>query len=217
MRQSLALLALVASVSASACFGGSPGGANSLCDGSNPNAEPTLEAGTVVDGVNPATLLSQYWGTYGGTLTWAAGGQTTVTLTSSPDPAQSPISGECIGGEISVVFTYGIIALTSGDGGLLDDTTATTVGAALPGLPNGGSAGSSAVDADAQPGPWPASLESHLAVDVARYATSSYLMLDVDWPQGTGRPLSATLQFVGSPLQAPSQTDTILVASMTFP
>jgi hypothetical protein len=217
MRRPLALLALLASVSASACFGGSPDGAASPCDGPNPNAEPPLAAGTVVDGVNAAAWLSPYWGTYGGTLTWAAGGQTTVTLTSSPNPTPSPIFGECVGGAVPQVFTYGIVVLTSGDGGLLNDTAETIVGAALPGSPNGGSSGSSPISATAQPGPWQASLESHLAIDVARYAANSYLLLDVDWSPGADSPMSATLQFVGSPLQAPSQTDTILVASMTFP
>lgn len=217
MRPPLALLAVFLSAPASACLGGSEEGANSVCNGSNPNAEPALEAGTLVDGVNPATWLSQYWGTYSGTLTWATGGQTSVVMTSSPGPTQQPILGECIGGQITQVYTYGILVLTSGDGGLLDDTDTTIVGGPLPGLPYGGGPEPSAVSPDGQPGPWPESLEAHLGIDVARYAATSYLSLDVNWPVGTDRPLGATMQFVGSPLQAPTQTDTILIASMTFP
>jgi len=214
--RALALLALLASVSGPACFSGGPG-ARGPCSGSNPNAEPTLEAGTIVDGVDPAAWLSQYWGTYQGTLTWAAGGETTVTLTSSQDTAQPSVSGECIGGEITQVYAYGVLVLTTGDGGLLGDTIETIVGGPLPGLPSGGSPRPSAISASAQPGPWSGNLEAHLTVDVARYSTSSYLLLSVDWPLDTGRPVSASLEFIGSPLQAPSQTDMIQVASMTFP
>jgi hypothetical protein len=214
MSRVLAFVALLASASGPGCVLG--GSSQEGPCGANPNAEPALEAGTVVDGVDPAAWLSPYWGTYEGTLTWAAGGDTTVTLTSSHDTAQPSVYGECIGGQIDQVYEYGVLVLTTGDGGLLGDTVVTTVGAPLPGVPSGDPP-STAVFADALSAPWPGDLGAHLTVDVSRYAPSSYLLLSLDWPLNTRSPVSASLEFVGSPLQAPSQTDMIQVASMTFP
>jgi hypothetical protein len=56
-----------------------------------------------------------------------------------------------------------------------------------------------------------------MTVDFSRYSAESNVELLLEWPIGTGRPVGAKLIYEGYPLQAPGATDTILVATITFP
>lgn len=159
------------------------------------------------------TWLAQS-GTHQGTLTWASGGQTTATMTTS---AESPlvVSGYCVGGDVVEVNTYGNITVTSADGGL-DYATTTIMGGNLPAYAEA-HVGQSAISPSGVPPPWKGDLAAHFPVDLSRYGTDASLELTVDWPLSTKEPTGAHLDFVGTPLQAPGSQDTILIATITFP
>jgi hypothetical protein len=209
MRRALSTLMLLAAPSVPACLDEDPG-TGVTCT----SYEVAVNSSTRLDGRDPVAWLEPYWGRYEGTLTWSAGGQTSVVMTTSLDETQ-PVTGECNGGRITDVYGVGLVALTSADGGvdLMQDTN---VGGPFPG-PLAGDPVPSAVSDLGIGLPAPAGIAAHAAIDFARYSTESNFDLEIDWPEGSTRPLGATLTFFGYPTQAPGQTDQVLVASITFP
>ena len=200
-------------LSASACLDGSQQAGP--CGGGASDKQIPLSSGELVDGVDPQAWVGRFWGTHQGTLTWAAGGQSAATLTTSLDTTQSTISGYCIGGAVIDVYAYGDLVLTSADGGLSYRTVG-IVGGPLPVMSNGGAPAPSAIGDTEIPPPWSGNIVAHLTVDLARYTSDSSLKLSVDWSLEAMKPSSARLEFVGHPLQATGSTDTILVASIVF-
>jgi hypothetical protein len=212
MHDRIFLLFLAASASTPACVAAHPtsdNGPKAECQ-----ANVTLDAGDRVGDLDPVAWTAQYWGSYQGSLVWAAGGQTAVNLTTSQETGQ-PITGDCLGGKIRDVYTYGRVVLASADGGL-NVTYSMIVGGPLPDSPTFSMSPSafsaSGIAASAQ-----SPLASHTTIDFSRYSAESDFALFLDWPTDTAKPLSAELLFEGYPLQAPGAMDTILVSTITFP
>jgi hypothetical protein len=212
MRKEIPFLLVAVSIFAPACFVASLTSDNGTA--AECKADVTLQAGDRVQDLDPMAWLAQYWGSYQGTLVWAAGGQTTVDMTTAQEPG-APVTGQCLGGRIGAVYTYGNVVLASADGGL-NATYSTIVGGALPGSPPA-SVSSSAFSVSGMPVSAQSPLASHMTVDFSRYSAESNVELLLEWPIGTGRPVGAKLIYEGYPLQAPGATDTILVATITFP
>lgn len=212
MRKEIPFLLVAASMSAPACFvvgQTTDNGTEATC-----TADVTVAPGDRVQGLDPMVWIAQYWGSYQGTLVWAAGGQTTVDMTTAQETGAA-VTGQCLGGRIGAVYTYGNVVLTSADGGL-NTTYTTIVGGALPGSPPA-SVSSSAFSVSGMPVSAQSPLAAHMTVDFSRYSADSNVELFLKWPIGTARPVGAQLIYEGYPLQAPGSTDTILVATITFP
>lgn len=213
MHKEIPILLLLLSGSAPACVIASHSGQGS---GDACQADVTLHAGDRIRGLDVMAWLAQYWGTHTGTLTWAAGGQTTVDMTTALDPGEPQVTGQCLGGgQILDVYAYGRVVLKSADGGLNDMYT-TIVGGPLPDSPLASTnpsafAGSGLLVTAESP------IASHMTIDFSRYSAASNLGVYIDWPVSTAKPRSVQLTYEGYPIQAPGSTDYILVATITFP
>jgi hypothetical protein len=202
-------LAGILAIPASVFLGCAGHGQPSACNGPT----TTFQPGERVRGYDPASVLAPYWGTFHGTLTWTAGGQTSLVVTSAQMPNE-PLHGACNGNQLNEVYTYGTVTLVTGDGGL-NDAFVTIVGARFPDTPECcvSLPTPPVVPSVSPPTSWSA-LSPHLMTNVARY-TDPALLLTIDWPPGRGAPSSASIWFEGSP--APNTTDGFWVASITFP
>ncbi|MGA2450611.1 MAG: hypothetical protein ABTD50_18245 [Polyangiaceae bacterium] len=204
------LLLLATTMFTPACVwstGTSDAGAGAECQ-----ADVTFQAGDRVEGLDPMAWIAQYWGSYQGTLVWSAGGQTTIELTTAQDTGE-PVTGQCAGGKVVAIYTYGHAVFTSADG-TLSVTYDTIIGGPLPDSPT---TSSTAFQVTGIPISAQSPVASHMTIDFSRYSTQSNLSLFFDWPVDTAKPVSAELTFEGYPLQATGVIDYILVASITFP
>jgi hypothetical protein len=218
MRKALALLTLLAATTLPACVDANQGAE----PGCTPNSYETVDAGARVAGRDVKPWLDAYSGKYEGTLTWAAGGQTAVTVTTSLDETQ-PVTVQCnsASGVATDVYGYDSVTFESADGGM-NVTYGTNVGGSFPEA-RAEQASSAISDIDIPVSILLSGIDprqtldtAHVAVDVSRYADGDFTF-SIDWPQGAARPLRATVTFTGSPAAAPSETDRIVVATITFP
>ncbi len=177
------------------------------CDGT----QHPLEPGASYRGHDAQALLAPYFGTFEGSLTWASGSTTGLTLTVADDDDPA-IFGSCNG--VPGVYAYGTVTLQTDDGGL-DEQVSAILDATLPEGPAANPP--PAVTPSGMPDwTWQGDVASHLPIDVEAYADSS-LVVALDWEQGADAPTSGILRFSGHPSAAPDQRDELTVATLAFP
>jgi hypothetical protein len=199
MKSALAMLAL-------ALWGCGPE-AESICSREGEEIFPDEE----LNGQRVGDWLESYFGEYEGTLSWAAGGETKLTLTVPYEPGTPYTLANVWRCEARHIHydTHAHVAS-------LDGAFDTDVNFALHrrmSLASGADLVTSFSGiTDWQ---WQPALEAKLGVDLERYS-SSYVHFELDWPATSAAPTGGILRLRGTLALDPKIQDTIQVATLAF-
>ncbi len=171
--------------------------------------ENALPPGAVVAGHDAQAELAPLFGTWQGSLTWAAGGTTTVTCSVTQDPAEPLRRSHCSNPD--GVYTYADGSLTTADGAL-DERTSVIVLRTFPGANYAGN-GSLAFSAMAE-WQWVGTIRESIGFNVAAYR-DALLILELVLDQALLKPVSGSLRFTGTLLDT-GRADERLVGTLAF-
>ncbi|MBN2194755.1 MAG: hypothetical protein JW751_18210 [Polyangiaceae bacterium] len=178
------------------------------------NTPLMLAPGQAVEGQDPEALFARYLGSWSGTLTWMAGGETTFELGASRG-AQPAYAGLSCNVPTSV-YTSPEMTVVTGDGAF-DQTGLGHLSVGLDGGPRaGGEDDQSPLTPCGLPQrDWTSALPARLPVDSARY-TAPLLSIELEYPPHAVAPVSAMVTFSGEHEAVPDSHDFLVVATVAF-
>lgn len=174
----------------------------------------TLEPGQTVEGQDPEALLAPYLGSWSGTLTWTAGGETACELGVARGTSPAYAGRTCT--RPTHVYIRAETTLLTADGAL-DQHGSGSLSVSLDGTPyraeqNDGSP----LHLDSIPQPeWTSALPAHLPVDPTRYI-NPLLTLSLQYATDAVAPALGTVIFAGAPATMRERTDQLVVATIAF-
>ena len=192
-------------LTANGCFLVSESSSNLQAGTSCANDYRDLLPGELVDGSDPATLLSRYEGTWSGSLEWIVGGQAGLTVTiPAPDPPLH-LAEDCSGP--TAVYGYATASLLSDDGAL-NATPIVELDVQFYGtspkwlIPSFSGTYASQMDAARSP------------VDLARYNNAN-IIPSIVWDEALVRPLRGSLS-ISAQAKGVTVEDEVLIATLSF-